>query len=312
MTVLIALFIVLFVLLAVGGYTFFHACGSWKKIDYSDETQLDPSTTPEYRATVLTSIRWLNEQGAVDVWTNSEDGLKLHAQWLPAENPRGTILLVHGYHSSAWWDFGSVLKFYHDLGMNLLLPEQRCHGQSEGTYVTFGVKESQDMLCWVRFHNEQLSECKVILSGLSMGASTVMYMADQDLPENVVGIIADCGFTSPGDIIGKVFRDVTHLPPKPWIWFAEIYARLLAHFSLWEKDSRKTLAKNHLPILMAHGLADDFVPCEMSKEAFAACAGDKELILAEGAGHGWSFLVERERYTAAVHRLLDKPLGGMK
>ena len=149
----------------------------------------------------------------------------------------------------------------------------------------------------------------MVLSGLSMGASTVMFMADEDLPSNVKGLLVDCGFTSPADILGKVFRDVTHLPPFPWIWAAEWFARTLAGFSLWEKSSIRSLSKNRLPILMAHGMADDFVPCAMTEEAYAACGGEKSLHLVEGAAHGLSFLVDKKGYAAAVRSTLIKALG---
>lgn len=312
MTLTIVIAVLLLLWFGLGCYVFFNACGPWKALDFLDEEAVKKTSYASCYPHIRESHDWLREKGARDVWTQSEDGLKLHAQWLPAKRPRGTILLIHGYHSSPFSDFGKVVGMYHDLGMNLLLPDQRCHGQSQGRFVTFGVKESGDMLCWLRFHNEVLSREKVILSGLSMGSATVMYMAGEKLPDNVAGIIADCGFTSPGEIIGKVFRDVTHLPPKPWIWSAELFARRLGGFSLWEKDACKTLAKNTLPILIVHGTADDFVPCEMGKRAYEACAGDKTLLLAEGAGHAKSFLVEQERYTALIHQLLDKTLGEMK
>jgi fermentation-respiration switch protein FrsA (DUF1100 family) len=165
------------------------------------------------------------------------------------------------------------------------------------------------MLCWLRYLERELWQGPVIMSGLSMGASTVMFMADEDLPSNVKGLLVDCGFTSPATILGKVFRDVTHLPPVPWIWAAELYTKLLAGFSLWGKSSIKSLSKNRLPILMAHGKADDFVPCAMTEAAFEACGGEKMLHLVDGAGHGLSFLVDKKGYAAAVRSTLIKALG---
>ena len=119
----------------------------------------------------------------------------------------------------------------------------------------------------------------------------------------------DCGFSSPADIIGKVFRDVIHLPPVPWIYGAEVFARLFAGFSLWEKSSFVTLKKNHRLILMAHGKADDFVPCGMTEKAFQICSGPKNMHLVDGAGHGLSFLVDKQGYASAVRDLLKSALG---
>ena len=150
-----------------------------------------------------------------------------------------------------------------------------------------------------------------MLDGVSMGAATVMYVPRLNYPKNLKAMIADCGFTSPKDIISVVFRRVTHLPAVPSIWIADLCARLFAGFSLYECDSRITLSGSPIPIVMAHGSADDFVPCEMSKESFAACAAPKQLLLAEGAGHGLSFLVEREKYVKLIEAMLDQYVGPM-
>lgn len=308
MILLYILAALLVLILAVGGYLFFTACKRWKGIPWLEPEEVLKTNFAPHVESIQNTSKWLEENNAQDLWLTAQDGVTLHGLWVSAEKPIGTILCCHGYHSTYLVDFGMCLRFYHNMGLNLLIPEQRCHGKSGGKYTTFGVKESGDMLQWLAYHNEELYQGDVVLTGMSMGASTVMFMADS-LPGNVKGLIADCGFTSPAGIIGKVFRDVTHLPPVPWIYGAEVFARLLAGFSLWQKDTRKTLAKNTLPILMVHGLADDFVPCEMSRQGFACCGGDKQLLLAEGAGHGVSFLAVKEEYVAKIKHLMQKALG---
>lgn len=193
---------------------------------------------------------------------------------------------------------------YHDLGFNVLLPQQRSHGQSQGRVITFGVKESRDMLGWIKMHNSVFGANPIILSGLSMGASTMMYLADKELPANVKGIIVDCGFTSPAAIISAVFKRVTHLPAAPVIWVTDICARLFGRFSLYDCDSRKTLAHNKLPIIMVHGKEDNFVPCYMTQQGYDCCTGEKKLLLAEGAGHGLSFLYATQEYIQMVKQFI--------
>jgi fermentation-respiration switch protein FrsA (DUF1100 family) len=220
------------------------------------------------------------------------------------------MLLVHGYRSTMLVDFGPALDSYHKRGMNLLIPEQRCHGKSEGRYITFGVKESRDMLCWIEYHNQHLGKFPVILSGLSMGASTVLYLADKELPDNVKGIIADCGFTSPKEILSSVFTRVIRLPAAPTILITDLIARLVAGFGLSEQDTRVTLKKSRLPVMMVHGKNDDFVPCEMSQQGYDACTSPKQLLLVDGADHGVSFLVAKERYSQMITEFLARCLGG--
>lgn len=295
-----------------GAYVFIVGCVRRKDLPWLVEQEIKKTSYGKYYDYIVRSDQWLKDHNAQDVYIRSRDGLKLHGLWIPATNPRGTVLFAHGYRSTMLVDFGLAFDFYHKHGMNLLVPEQRCHGKSEGRYITFGVKESRDMQDWLDYHNRQLSTVPVILSGLSMGASTMLYLADKDLPENVKGIIADCGFTSPKDILSSVFTRVIHLPAVLTLWVTDILARLFAGFHLNEQDTRHSLARSRLPIFMVHGTNDDFVPCEMTKAGYAACTGQKQLLLVEGAGHGLSFLVAREKYTAMIIDFLDQCIGKEK
>lgn len=311
--------VVFFVLLAVvllifvsGGYVFFEACRRKKEPNWLDENEVRITPYAKYFQYILLSDSFLKEHNARDVYVESYDGLKLHGLWIPAKDPKGTIILAHGYRSTKLVDFGLAFEMYHDLGMNILAPDQRAHGKSEGKYITFGVKESRDIQSWVAYHNRAFGDLPIILSGLSMGASTVLYLADGQLPANVKGIIADCGFTTPKEIIGSVFYRVTHLPATLVLWAADLFARAFAGFRLTEKDTRQTLHNSKLPVFMIHGADDGFVPCEMTEQGYEACRGEKDLLLVEGADHGVSFLVDRPRYEEKVRAFLKKYVEGIK
>lgn len=307
---LIVLLLLVAIWLFVGGYTFFTACKRRKELPWLVEEKIKKTTYGRFYEYMVFGDQWLKEHNAQDVYIQSDDGLKLHAYWIPAENAKGTMLLAHGYRSTMLADFGLAFECYHSLGLNLLVPHQRSHGLSEGKYITFGVKESCDMLRWIHYHNQKFGEFQVILNGMSMGASTMLYLADADLPENVKGIVADCGFVCPAEIIATVFRRTVHLPPAPAIWAANLFARLVAGFSLYEKDSRKSLSHSKVPVLMIHGTDDSFVPCEMSRLGYDACTSQKKLLLVEGAHHGISFLVDQESYTTALLGFMKQNLEG--
>lgn len=306
--VLLGFGVIFLLILALGAYVFWNACARRKELPWLVEEEIKRTSYAKYYDCMKDAEQWLQDHNQKDVYITSDDGLKLRARWIENKNPVGTILFAHGYRSTPLLDFGVAYPFYYEMGFNILIPDQRSHGKSQGRFITFGVKECKDFLCWINYHNEQLGKYPILLSGLSMGASTVMYLADEDLPKNVGGIIADCGFTSPKDILGCVFKSVTHLPAGIAIWATNLFARLIAGFSLNQKDSRKSLSKNKLPILMVHGKDDDFVPCWMTEEGYAVCAGDKQLLLVDGAGHGVSFLEDPEAYTALLHKMIEKVL----
>lgn len=296
------------ILLVSGAYVFWVGCRRRKELPWLVEEEIRKTSYGKYWNGIKHSDQWLHDHHAQSLQMVSFDGLKLTALWIPADSPKATIILAHGYRSTKLVDFAMAYDVYHKAGLNILVIDQRAHGDSEGKWITFGVKESRDVLDWVQYHNQKLGKFEIVLCGLSMGASTVLYTADKQMCDNVKGIIADCGFTSPWEILKSVFVNVTHLPAEPSLWVTEFFARIFAGFSLREEDSRKTLASTCLPVLLIHGEDDGFVPCEMTKAAFDACGGDKSVLLVPGADHGVSFLVDRERYTKEVFRFLNKVL----
>lgn len=310
----IALFFVsaiLTLIIVTGVYVFIIACVRKKEISWLDSEAIKGTGYERFGGLILKSYEWICTHKHQDVFVDSSDGLRLHGLWIPADNAKGTILLAHGYNSTILVDFGKAMELYHDTGFNLLVPDQRCHGRSQGRIITFGVKESDDMLHWINYHNEHFGNYQMVLSGLSMGASTMMYLADHDLPDNVKGIIVDCGFTSPAEIISVVFKRKVHLPAYPAILATDLVARVVSGFSLFSKDSRRTLRNNKLPILMIHGKEDDFVPCSMTEQAYTVCSGDKQLLLVENAGHGLSFLHAPEKYIELVQSFLKRNIEGI-
>ncbi len=249
---------------------------------------------------------WYLTQVKEDVWVESFDGLRLHGCLIPCDQPRGTILLVHGFHSSGYMDFSCVMRAYQQMGFQLLVIDQRAHLESQGRYLTMGIRERQDVRSWAVFLLERFGQNhRVVLGGLSMGASTVLMASCLDLPPNVTAVIADCGYTTPRAIFQDVMGRWYHLPTC-LLWGAELWCQLLAGFSMDGASAVEAVKDTRLPLLLIHGDADDFVPSTMVHEIYAAAAGEKQLILVPGAGHGMSYLLDQPRVSAALAAFLDK------
>lgn len=244
----------------------------------------------------------------------SFDGLTLTALYLPVKNPRGTVIAFHGYRSLATIDFALEVEFFHRLGFDVLLPYQRSHGESQGKYITYGVKERFDCRDWAVYAARRFGDRPLFLMGISMGAATVLMASGLELPENTRGIVADCGFTTPWEIMAHVARRDFHLPAFPLLYLLELLARLIAGFSLKGADTRQALKSTRLPVLFLHGEADDFVPLSMTEENYRACAGKKAQYLVPEAGHAQSFARDTQGCEKAIRRFLedclaDAPLG---
>lgn len=274
--------------------------------DPADPQVLETTDWKKYKTHIQAAVDWLAAQEKEELHVISYDDKLLHGTFVPCENARGTILLFHGYRSHYLVDFSAALPYYQKLGFNLLLCDQRSHRQSGGKYITFGIRERFDVLSWVTYLSMKLGEAHPLyLDGLSMGATTVLMAADMEFPGNVRGILADCGFTSPGDIIRHLVQQRYHLPPKPVTAFIGIFTKLFAGFGMEQWSTCQALKNARYPVLLLHGLADDFVPSWMSRAAYEACTSEKTLIEVEGAAHGCSYLVETDRCKQALREFLE-------
>ena len=296
------------IVLTLGISCFFVFSGRRQQVDILDEDAVKGTKYESRFSQFKNTHQLLCDAGIDEVYTVSHDGLTLFGRWIPAEKARGTVLIAHGFRSHPYIEFGEAIAFYRELGLNLLLIDERAHGKSQGKFITLGYHESLDIVTWVQYHNRMLSNCPVILHGLSMGAATVMHAAGRQLPPNVRGIIADCGFTTPYAILSHVFTHNFRLPAWPFLWVTNLCARLFARFSLYKMDSRKTLNMGKLPVLLIHGTADTFVPPWMSEQIYEACEGEKELLLIEGAAHAKCFPVAPQRCRDAIGKFLMKNL----
>lgn len=262
----------------------------------------------KYADTIQNGVDWFLDRNPEQVILTSQDGLKLSARFLPAEGEsRKALILMHGYRAEPLVDFAGLYRFYHEQGYHLLVPSQRSHGDSEGKYICFGVKERFDCKMWAEYLCSRLGkDCSVFLSGISMGCSTVLMAAGTGLPENVRGIIADCGFTSPYDIFRHVLRRNFGLPAFPLIGMTQVLAKHRAGFTYREVSTTDVLKTCRIPVLFIHGGADTFVPVRMTLENYAACGAPKELLIIEGAGHAVSNMEDPVRYREAVLGFMQK------
>ena len=247
----------------------------------------------KYKDVFKVSLEYLYGLQSERVYTISFDGLRLAASYYN-NNSNTTILLFHGYRSDGRFDFACAVKFYIELGLNVLVVDQRANGESEGKLITFGIKERRDAVSWIKFINKKYAPKNILLSGVSMGATTVMMAANLELPQNVKGIIADCGFTAAPDIIKKVAKQAFKINATPIIPIMDLLCRLFGNFSLYETTTAKALAESDIPIFFIHGKKDGFVPCKMTEESHQAARAEKYICLVVDADHGISFLVDTD------------------
>jgi len=186
--------------------------------------------------------------------------------------------------------------------------DQRAHGKSEGKTMTFGIRERHDVLSWLEYAIKRFG-CKtpILLAGISMGAATVLMASGLNLPENVKGIMADCPYSSPKNILKTVMRSLK-MPDKIFYPLAKWSARIFGGFDLEAVSAREAVTECKVPVLLIHGDDDRFVPCSMSQECYDACASEKRLVFVKDAAHGISYCVDGALYEREVRAFVEKLL----
>ena len=226
----------------------------------------------------------------------SFDGLILRGRYYEYAPGAPIELMFHGYRGTAERDLAGGVQRCFKLGRSALIVDQRCSGGSQGNVITFGILEHRDCLRWVDHMIRRFGpDVKILLCGISMGAATVLMAAGTPLPENVIGVLADCSYTSPKEIIQKVTRSMG-LPPKLAYPFVKLGAKIFGKFDLEETSPVEAVRKCKVPVFFIHGEGDDYVPCQMSQKNYEACASRKMLVTIPGAAHGLSYPVAPERY----------------
>lgn len=254
----------------------------------------------QYREKIDNWARQTREIPSEEFEITSADGLRLRGRYYEYAPGAPIELMFHGYRGTAERDLAGGVQRCFQLGRSALIVDQRCSGKSQGNVITFGILEHRDCLRWVDFMIDHFGpDVKIYLCGISMGAATVLMAAGTPLPENVVGVLADCGYTSPKEIIQTVIRGIG-LPPKLAYPFVRLGAKIFGRFDLEETSPLEAVKNCKVPVFFIHGEADDYVPCEMSRRNYEACASRKTLMTVPGAAHGLSYPVAQKQYLQAV------------
>ena len=254
--------------------------------------------------------QWMREVEAMEgreLEMISFDCLKLRGTFYEYEKGAPIELMFHGYRGNGKRDLsGGVVRAFKQ-GRSALIVDHRASGRSEGHVVTFGVNESRDCIMWAELVRREIDpDAKVILTGISMGAATVMIAAGmEELPSNVVAVIADCGYTSPKDIIKNTMRDMK-LPADLRYPFARLGGKMFGDFDIDERSPIEAMKNCRVPVIFLHGDADGFVPFEMSQRNYDACTAEKKRLVAiSGAAHGVAYPTDPDRYLSALSEFFD-------
>ena len=284
------------------------------KLDIIDnpETQLDLEGIKDQslQNTIKQYVRDAINEPHEHIYIKSYDGLKLHAAlYRFGDNNAPIAICCHGYHGNKFRDFGGGLKILKELKYNVLLIDQRSHYESEGRYLSFGVRETKDLSSWINKVIEIFgNDCSISIQGISMGGAVVLFAAsNENLPVNVKCVIADCPYPSPYSIF-EYFVERIHIPGCIIKFLSFLTGITFIHTNFGKYNAYKDLKNNKLPILILHGEIDDVVPCKFSKKLKELYPEMIQLETFANAKHGMSYFDDTGRYKRVTKEFLNKYL----
>ena len=265
--------------------------------DDDDDTSLE----------VEADVNWLiKDSNYIDTYITSSDNLKLHAYEVKNENKTDKwAIVVHGYTSEGKL-LSSKAKHLYNMGYNVLVPDLRSHGTSEGNYIGMRWHDRLDIIDWINYIVKNNPNSEIALHGTSMGSATVLMVSGEKLPSNVKAIVADCGYTSVYDEFSYQLKQLFNLPAFPIMNFSDVVTHIRAGYCLNDASAINQVKKSTTPILYIHGDKDDFVPYYMMDELYNATNSEKEKLTIEGGEHANSDLVNPKLYWSTVNSFLEK------
>jgi pimeloyl-ACP methyl ester carboxylesterase len=245
-----------------------------------------------------------------DVAFQARDGVPLKGWWVPAAEPKGTVVLVHGLNRSRI-EMVKKVPFLHAHGWNALLFDLRHHGQSGGAVSSFGYFEKADAHAAVDLARSR-SPGPVVLWGVSLGAATAVLAAAED--PGVAGVVCDSSYRSLTDTVA---HHVTLA--RTWRWWMRIVPSWPVGAEVLYWIGRKggfdpeavdvKGAAAHLagrPCLFVCNSGDKRMPSEIAFELKAAAGDRARVLVVPGNSHGSAYRDATAAYESAVAQVLDE------
>lgn len=294
--------VLLTLLISLGAFIIAFYCSDKQKAYLNNpKLPLEGAEYAEFNEVILNNVNIIEACKCEEVRIKAKDGKMLFGRYYHRKDGLPVEIFFHGYRANGVRDGSGAFEVSGEAGFNLLIVDQRSSGNSEGNVITFGVKEKLDVLSWIDYVINRFGKgVKIILAGISMGASTVLMASELDLPENVKCITADCGYSSQTEIIKKVGKEMK-MPIKLLFPFLKLGAFIYGGFNIDSRTPLDAVKNAKVPIFFIHGDCDTFVPCHMCDELYEACTSPKRKLIVKNAAHGVSFFVDNNSYKDYLH-----------
>ena len=219
-----------------------------------------------------------------ELWLRSEDGVALHAFFLPAPGASRALLFLHGNAGNASHRLPNAAELVR-LGTHVLLLDYRGYGLSEGSPSEGGVyADARAGLAYLR-EFRGLPEERIVVFGRSLGAAVAVELARD---RTLAGLVLESAFTSAADVARGIYGPLGGLIAR-------------GRFDVAQK-----IAQVRCPLLFFHGDRDDIINLELGRRLFELAPDPKAFEIIPGAGHNDTTAVGGRTYFARIGRFLDQ------
>ncbi|MDH3237034.1 MAG: alpha/beta hydrolase [Deltaproteobacteria bacterium] len=213
-----------------------------------------------------------------DVFFEAPDGVRLHGWFLrPNDEPRGTVLFLHGNAENISTHVGAVLWLAME-GYQVFLIDYRGYGRSEGTPEMEGIHaDALAAIDWL-FRTEGVDKDRIVVFGQSLGGAVAVYaVANSPHRDRIRALVIDSAFSGYRRIAREKIAEVVLL----WPFQVPLSLLVTDRYS----PSRWIGRIRPVPLLILHGEADKVVPGRHGERLYRLAEEPKQLWIGPGAGH---------------------------
>ncbi len=247
---------------------------------------------------------WWDKYKFEKVSLENREKMKLMGHFFD-NNSQKTVIVVHGY-GGTYLEMQPYCEFFKSKNFNILAVDNRAHGESDGKSIGFGWYDRLDILDWIEYLNNKNPNQKIVLFGVSMGATAVCCASGENLPSNVECVISDCAFANGEKQIKQVVAKNFKLG-KIFIKHFTSFLKRVYGFDMAMVDATKQVRNTKIPILFIHGQEDRFVPVQNLFDLYNSTPeGLRDKLVVEEAEHCKSYMTAGVMYERKINTFLSR------
>lgn len=206
------------------------------------------------------------------------------------------VVILHGYNGSMQ-DVYDIAMHYAKEGYNILTPDLRASGESEGKFLGMGWNDRLDLINWIDVILKENPSAKVVVHGIDVGADAALMMTGEPLKNSIKAVVAEGAYPRAWDVVKKEYK-ARHpkLPAFPFLNMANPVMKVIAGYDLKEANAIKQVKNAEVPILLIQGEKDTYVTEDMAQKINQAIASTHELYQISSGTHGDCRYAEPENY----------------